>query len=256
MNKHLIQEEQIDYFNLTKKTYHIKGVVLAGLAADTNHKNRIWIEGVEVVADEAFILRPFYESEFDWGEKAGIHSYTTALAICLYIFKEERIAENLYECFRDFYVQQFPTGNFELEIELSSFLHQFDSRLHPYLHSRFCYAALIDSREIRLYKHPLTGLISVNLAENYATHNGSVPDMEVRRLNERKQRLLFRLFAKDKTIITGVDFGEIMEQVEEVMSRFYWQSLERLVSKRIQPFLTEEELRGDFKNFNPKKHLR
>lgn len=256
MNKHLIQAEQVDYFNLTKKTYYIKGDVFTGSTVDPTIKsgNRISVDGTEVLAEEAFILRPFYERDFDWGENGGIPSYTTALAICIYIFKEERIVENLYECFKDYYVQQFPTGNFEMEIDLTSFLQKFESRLHPYLHSRFCYAALIDSREIRLYKHPLTGLISVNLAENYSTHNGSVPDMEVRRLNERKQRLLFRLFAKDKTILTGLDFDEIMEQVEEIMSRFYWKSLERLLSKRA--FFTDDTNQRPEKAPKRKKNLR
>lgn len=242
MNKHLIQAAQADYFNLTKKTYHIKGVVIPVTDRNLIHKysGRLWVDGIEVLPEESYALRPFYECDFDWGATGGLHAYTAALAICIAIFKEERVAENLYECFKECHVQHFPSGNFEVEIDLTDFLQQFESRLHPYLHSRFCYAALIDSREILLYKHPLTGLISVNLAENYATHNGSIPDVEVRRLNERKQRLIFRLFAKDQTLITGMDFDEVMEQVEEVMSKFYWKSLERIVSKQVKPFFADD----------------
>jgi len=256
MNKHLIPAEQADYFNLTKKTYRIKGVLMA--AADPNlinkYRGMLWIDDTELLPEDAYALRPFYECDFEWGDKGGLSSFTTALAICLRIFKEERIAQNLYEFFKETYIQQFPNSSFEIEIDISQFLQKYVARLHPYLHSRFCYSALIDSREILLYKHPLTGLISVNLAENYATHNGSVPDGEVRRLNERKQRLLFRLFAKDKTIITGLDFSEVMDQVEEVMSKFYWKSLERLVSKQVQPFL-ESTKHMDIELIKGKKRL-
>lgn len=47
--------------------------------------------------------------------------------------------------------------------------------------------------------------------------------------------MIFRLFAKHKYIITGYRFEEIMEQVEEVMSRFYWQSLEGLIRRQNNP---------------------
>jgi hypothetical protein len=242
MNKHLIPAAKEDYFNLTKKTYQVKGVLVAPAARNVIHKysGRIWVDGIEVYPDEAFALRSFYECDFDWGEKGGISSHTTSLAICLSIFQDSRIAQNLYECFKEEYLHLFPTGDFEIEINLEVFLGKYESRLHPYLHSRFCYAALIDSREILLYQDPVTGLISTNLAENYASHNGSIPDVEVRRLNERKQRLVFRLFAKDRYLITGTDFEEVMVQAEEVMSRFYWKSLERLVGQHADPFYSDD----------------
>jgi hypothetical protein len=242
MNKHLIPAAKEDYFNLIKKNYHVKGVLIA--PSDRNvinkYSGRVWVDGIEVYPDEAFALRSFYECDFDWGEKGGISSHTTSLAICLSIFEDSRIAQNMYECFKEEYLHLFPAVDFEIEINLEGFLRKYESRLHPYLHSRFCYAALIDSREILLYRDPVTGLISTNLAENYATHNGSIPDVEVRRLNERKQRLVFRLFAKDKYFITGTDFEEVMVQVEEVMSRFYWKSLERLVGRHTKSSYSDD----------------
>lgn len=222
-----------DYFKLPEKIYHLKGAAAPGSASRKNR--RLWVDGVEIFPGTAFLLRPFYECDFDWGMEGGISSYTSALAVCLAIFKEERIAENLFEHFKEEYVQHFPEGDFEVTIDLTRFLKKFRARLHPHLYSRFCYSVLIDTREILLYKDPVSGVISANLAENYAMHNSSIPNVAVRRLNERKQRLLFRLFAKDKSVITGTNFEEIMEQVEEVMSKFYWRSLERLIRKQIGP---------------------
>jgi len=231
MTTHLIAADLADYFQLSKKTWLIKGLRSTAPVEHPSqeHTRRLWVDGIEILPEQAFVLRPFYECDFDWGNNGGLSSFTSALAICLSIFKEERVAENLYECFKEYFVQQFPDGDFELEVDLSDFLRQFNSRLHPYLYSRFCYAALIDSREISMYQHPVTGSVTVNVADNYATHYAAVPDIEVRRHNERKQRLLFRLFAKEQTIITGSSLDEVMEQVEELMSRFYWKSLERMI---------------------------
>lgn len=237
MNNHSINFDKKDYFKLSKKKYNLKGVlsVTAAHDAENYQQGRIWVDDLEILPETAFVLRPFYECDFDWGKRGGLSCYTTALAICLSIFKSERIAENLFECFKEEYVVHFETGDFEINIDLSAFLKKYREKLHPHLYSRFCYAALIDTREIMLYKDPSSGLISVNLAENYATHKTSVPDAMARMLNERKQRLVFRLFAKDKYIITGYQFEEIMEQVEEVMSKFYWQSIERLIKKQLRP---------------------
>lgn len=236
MDNHLISQDKEGYYKLKKRKYNLKGLA-ASMTANQSavlQKGRIWVDDVEILPETAFALRPFYECDFDWGKRGGLSCYTSALAICLSIFKSERIAENLFECFKEEFVVHFATGDFEIDIDLAAFLKKYRDRLHPNLYSRFCYAALIDTREIRMYKDPLTGLISVNLAENYAAHNSSIPDVMVKRLNERKQRLVFRLFAKDKYIITGYKFEEIMEQVEEVMARFYWQSLERLIRKQIK----------------------
>jgi len=237
MYNHLLNRESIVYFKLSKKVYHLKGVIekVSEQVGTEKIVKRLWIDGIEILPDKAYELRPFYEHALDWGELGGISSHAAALAICLAIFKEERLAENTYECFYELYVKHFPSGNFEMEIDLTSFLRKFKSRLHPHLYSRFCYSALIDTREVLMFKDPYTKLITVNLAENYSAHNCSIPDVAVKRLNERKQRLMFRLFAKDKYMISGYDFDKVMQQVEEIMSEFYWKSLERLIRKQINP---------------------
>jgi hypothetical protein len=220
-----------------KKKYIIKGTVqnISGGGVLPQKERRLWVNGIEVLPQHAFALRSFYDCSFNWGSSGGLSSFTAALSICLFICEEERIAENIFECFKAEYVDNFPEEDFEMEIELTAFLTKYNQRLQPHLYSRFCYAALLDSREILMHRNPLTGLITVNLAENYAEHNSLIANQRLREHNARRQRLVFRLFAKDKSIITGYDFDSVMEEVEAIMAKFYWESLERLIKKQIRP---------------------
>lgn len=234
MEHYLATKEIQSDLNLSRKTFHLKGSAPASLnlSSDPLQVGRIWIDGVEILPEMAFNLRPFYECRFEWGHYGAAPSYTTALAICLSIFKNERIAENLYGCFRDEFVQHFPKGNFELDIDVTRFLQKYKQRLHPNLYSCFCSSSMINSKEILLVKDPVSGEITADLAENYAMHNMAISNSRVRKLNERKQRLMFRLFAKEKYILKGYSFAEVMQQAEEVMSVFYWRSFERIIRKQ------------------------
>jgi len=225
------KEKPVD-LNLSKKIYRLKGEISFLGKLLNQSSRRIWLDGVEILPEMGFALRPFYGCSFEWGRYGAGPSWTTSLSICLSIFRNERIAENLYGCFKEEIVQHLPKGDFEIDIDISGFLEKFKERLHPHLYSRFCYSSLINSKEILLYKDPLSGEITADLAENYAIHNASIPNSRVRELNQRKQRLLFRLFAKDKYIIKGNDFIEIMQQVEDIMSVFYWKSLERVMKRQ------------------------
>lgn len=221
--------------HLSRTIFHIRGSISVALISSSplsNHR-RIWVEEEEILPDHAFGLRPFYECNFEWGKNSGTPSYTAALAICLMIFKDERIAANLYGCFREEFVQYFPNGDFETDIDLTGFLKKYKQRLHPHLYSCFCSAAIINSKEIQLYKNPESGEITVNLIDNYTMQNDSISNSRVREQNERKQRLMLRIFAKDKQVIKGAGFEEVMLQVEDIMSRFYWRSMERILKKQL-----------------------
>jgi hypothetical protein len=237
MNTDFLQFGKRVPYKLAKKKYIIKGTVqnVKGDGTSLQPEKRLWVNGTEVFPQHAYLLRSFYDCGLDWGGTGGLASFTAALSICLLIFQEERIAENIFECFKAEYINNFPEGNFEMEIELSAFLKKYNLRLQPNLYSRFCYAALLDSREILMYRDPRSGLITVNLADNYAEHNHMIANQRLRELNTRRERLVFRLFAKDKTIITGYDFDTVMEEVEAIMAKFYWESLERLIKKQIRP---------------------
>jgi hypothetical protein len=237
MNTDFLQFGREVPYNLAQKMYIIKGTVqnvsVGGVSAQI--ERRLWVNGTEVFPQHAFTLRSFYDCSFNWGGSGGLASFTAALSICLLIFEEERIAENIFECFKAEYINNFPERDFEIEIELTAFLTKYKLRLQPQLYSRFCYAALLDSREILMHRDPISGLISVNLAENYAEHNSLIANERLRELNARRQRLVFRLFAKEKAIITGYDFDSVMEEVELIMAKFYWESLERVIKKSIRP---------------------
>ncbi len=203
MNRNLKNVEGQAYFDLPQKVCLIKGTLLAvpDHQGGTRTRRSIWVNDREIFPEMGYYLRPFYDCDFGWGNSDGNMTFTTALTICLALFKEERLAENLFVCFHEEYVRYFPDEGFELEIDLNPFLKKYRERLNPNLYSRFCYSSLINSREILLYKDPLSGEISADLSENYAMHPVSVsnPNNILRKLNERKQRLLFRIFAKKKT---------------------------------------------------------
>lgn len=220
---------------MLEKVFHIKGAIAVTdpLAVPVKTTRRVWVNDTEIFPETAHALRPFYECNFEWGELGQNASYTTALSICLVIFKSKRLAENLFVCFKEEFVQNFPDGNFELVMEITSFLKTYNNRLHPDLYSRFCFSAITSSREILLFKNSETGLITTNLAENYAMHRETIPNVKLRKLNERKQRLLFRLFAKGDYLISGYDFPEIMLKAEDLMARFYWRSVEKIITRQI-----------------------
>ena len=229
-----INDKELNSLNLKKTEYKIKGVVPDKVLTRNGKitENRIWIDGVEVIPEIGFSLRPYYGSSFDWGWDSGNPGYNTSLSACCYIFRDERIAENLFIPFKEEFIDMFPSGNFEMDLKLEDFLTSNNDRLHPHLYSCFCKTALVNSREILVYKDPETGKISANLADNYAMHDKKLTNLEVKKLNERKQRLVFRLFAKDDYLITGYDFKTVMDKSEEVMDRFYKTSFERIMKKR------------------------
>jgi len=214
--------------------YLIKGSLFTVTNSEsvTQTIKRIWVDGIEILPEVGHGLRPFYECGFDWGEAGGNRSYTAALTICLSVFREERLAENLFVCFKEEFVRYFPAQGFELYIDLSAFLIKYKSRLQPNLYSRFCFSSMINSREILLYKDPLSAEVIADLPENYAMHNMMIPDERLRKLNERKLRLMFRFFVKDRYRIKGNDFNEVVQKAEEIMSGFYWRSLEKILRKK------------------------
>lgn len=222
-------------FRSSSFVFLIRGSVqqVTGEAAAVNNRHRLWVDGVEILPVTGFGLRPVYGSGFDWGKTAGNGIYITSLSICMALFKEERLAENLFVCFKEEFAVYFPSGNFELEIDMTEFLGRHKNRLKKGWYSRFCFSSFINSREILLYKDPVSGLITANLVENYALHNSSVPDIRIRRLNERKQRLVFKLFARENYRITGDNFPDVMQKVEMVMSVFYWKSMQRIIKKQL-----------------------
>jgi hypothetical protein len=211
--------------------YHIKGSLLTvgPATADSETIGRIWVNGTEVLPEMACALRPFYECGFDWGRTAGNKAYTAALAICLAIFPEERLAENLFVCFKEEFIQYFPAGDFDLQLDLGEFMLKYQARLEPHLYSFFCFSSLLNSREILIRKDQLTGELSADLSENYILHNLMIADERLRMLNERKHRLIFRFLNREKYLVKGRDVNDVMQKVEDIMSTFFWRSLERVL---------------------------
>jgi hypothetical protein len=236
-----INEQVADPITMIK--HQIKGRVytIPQSLSDAETIKRIWVNGTEVLPEMGSGLRPFYECGFDWGKEAGNRSYTTALSICLSVFREERLAENLFVCFREEFVQYFPSGDFDLLIDISVFLQKYQSRIRPNLYSFFCFSSLINSREILVYKDQFSAELSVDLSENYAMHNLMIADQRLRQLNERKQKLMFRFFSKDSYIVKGYDLHEVMRKVEDIMSKLYWKSLEKVMRNQYRERIQQKK---------------
>jgi len=194
-------------------------------------RKRLWVDGIEVLPESGFNIRSFYDLGFDWGENAGSSSFTAALAICLAIFRDERITENLFNCFREEWVIRFPGGDFEVDIPLHGFLEKYAQRLRPGLYSRFCFSSLLNAREIYMQMDPISSEVLVDLAENYVLHNQTIQHPEGRRHSERRQQLYCRMFHHKDCILRGADFDEVMLRVEVIMARFYWRSMERVLRR-------------------------
>lgn len=228
------QKRKIPYLRLPKKKYHIKGTVLENPDPENEPaKGRIWIECVEIFPETACTLRPFYECWFQWGDQGASGAYTAALSICLFLFKEDRLAENVFTCFYDDFIKDLPDGDFEQTIDLTAFLKKNRPRLQPGVYSRFCFSALLNSREILLHKNPVTGEITANMVENYTMTPGMIANDGFRKLNERKQKLLTKLFMKNNTnMIKGNTFEEVMAKADEIMGALYWRSLEKVLKKQ------------------------
>lgn len=194
--------------------------------------NRLWVNGVEIVPEMGAYLRPFYERRFDWGRSAGNSIYISALCICLVVFKEERLAENMFACFKEEFVENFPKGNFQIEINLEEFIEKHKNRLEENVYSRFCFSTKVNSREVLMYKDPVSGVISADISEHYSKQNNCIADPEARKLHERRQRLIFRFFAKEHYKVKGDNFPDVMQKVEMVLSVFYWKAMENLIIKQ------------------------
>lgn len=195
-------------------------------------KNRLWINGVEILPEMGSYLRPFYECKFDWGRSAGNSIYLSSLCICMAVFKDERLAENMFVCFKEEYAENFPSRDFSIEIDLNDFIERHKERLQDNVYSRFCFSSKINSREVLMYKDPETGVISADISQHHSKYNNAIADPETRKLHERKQRLIFRLFARENYKVKGDNFPDVVQQVEMVLSVFYWKSMEYMIKKQ------------------------
>lgn len=234
MNEQLTNSEILSYFDLPKKVYHLKGVQLRSkIGKGKSEKNgRIWVDDIEVLPEMAHALRPFYDSRFEWGELGGNATFTAALSVCLAIFREERLAENIFVRFEEEFVQLFSKGDFDVTIDLTDFLKTYQSRFHPHLHSYFCFSSIFNCREVYLYIKPDSGEIVADLAENYDMHNMCLKNDALRKLHERKRRLIFSIFKKHDHVVRGTDFSKVMEEVGAIFRPHYYRALDKIIKKQ------------------------
>ncbi|GAA4462998.1 hypothetical protein GCM10023189_40450 [Nibrella saemangeumensis] len=83
---------------------------------------RLWVDGQELPLAPSLAVANHSPGGFEYGY-AGSGPAQTALAICLFIFKEPFIARVLYQDFKRVFVARWPQGKpFHLEIDVTDFI--------------------------------------------------------------------------------------------------------------------------------------
>lgn len=209
-------------FNLRKKKFHIQGSLACCDSSDhfSAVRRQIKIDRMEIIPEIGYSIRPFYGCSLGWGTQGKETCFTTALSMCCSIFRDERLAQNLYVPFKYTFVDTFPDGDFEMELDLTLFMESNLYRIKPNMHSFFCQSAW-KSREILAFKNPETGIITADLAYNYALSDQKIADFKICRLKEKKQLLPFRLFTKQDYLVSGYTLAEVIEKAITAMDKFY-----------------------------------
>ena len=98
-------------------------VIEGSAPTETDDRNRIWIDGVEVLPDASQKIRNHSPDGFNWGY-GGSGPAQAALAICLHILGHARLAEVLYQQFKRTFVASWqPAGeSFWAKIDITDFL--------------------------------------------------------------------------------------------------------------------------------------
>src|SRR5258708_36089709 len=142
---------------MEKTTFHLKGVFPGEYITnvhvwdnsgikyeplyydETASKGKIWIDGVEINAKRARQLRRGFCSNdrwFTWGW-LGHETRITSLSICLYLFKDEQIALNIYLPFMRQILGGLKRESFEITIELIGFITENIERMSHNFYTRF-----------------------------------------------------------------------------------------------------------------------
>ncbi|MVM41991.1 hypothetical protein GO730_38095 [Spirosoma sp. HMF3257] len=110
-------KKEAPVFYLEKTTFVINGVITNG------GNQRLFVDGVEILPGESQKLVNHSPDGFSWGY-SGSGPAQSALAICLQIFKNQHVAEVLYQSFKETFVSHWqPAGApFQKEIDITDFL--------------------------------------------------------------------------------------------------------------------------------------
>ena len=106
-------------YPLDKTEFTIQGQA----RTETDDRNRILVDGTEILPELSQKIRNHSPDGFNWGY-GGSGPAQTALAICLHIFDDTRLAQVFYQAFkRDFVAAWQPAGeDFTIKIDITAFL--------------------------------------------------------------------------------------------------------------------------------------
>ena len=99
---------------LTKTSFCIEGTI--------GSPNGLVIDGAEIDLLDSLNVKQFSPTGFNWGYH-GAGPAQASLASCLHIFGDARVAQALYQSFKEVFVASWPMGHaFQRNIDLTDFL--------------------------------------------------------------------------------------------------------------------------------------
>ncbi len=99
---------------LTKTSFYVEGTI--------GSPNGLFIDGAEIDLLDSLKVRQLSTTEFNWGYH-GAGPAQASLASCLHIFGDARVAQALYQPFKDVFVASWPMGQaFQRTLDLTDFL--------------------------------------------------------------------------------------------------------------------------------------
>lgn len=184
---------------------------------------RIWVDGIEVIPEFAYELRPFYGNVFGWARVQDEMKRCLSLALCRYFFKDEPIDKSLalYRVFTNVFIESWPETDIALVIDLGEFLYKYSGLYKPNHSWHFSEYALNMGDELEVSYDPLTKLYTLPLARQYAAgYTSVIADETCRREQYRRKFRKFSFFAGSRSFLASSSLKNLLEDADYLLKRF------------------------------------
>lgn len=121
--------------------------------ARNGSEGRIWVNGKKLQRSRAMALRPFFADPFGWG-CAGENAKVTALALCLKIFYNQKVALKFYTPFLHAFVKDWYGYAGNVKIDITDFLLDNYYRYSEELLNYYYIDTKRNIHEIDIWQHP------------------------------------------------------------------------------------------------------
>ncbi len=214
---------------MTKPVYYIKGLLELHTpepALPTYRPPcdaRIWVDGIEIIPEFAYDLRPFYGNVFGWARVSDEMKRCLSLALCRYFFKDEPIdmALALYRAFTSAFIDSWPETDIAFVIDLTEFLGTYGGLYKPNHSWHFSEHALNMGDELEVSFDPHTKLYTLPLAKQYAAgYTAVIADATARREQYRRKFRKFSFFAGRRSYLQSSNLQHLLSDAHYLLKHF------------------------------------